>query len=256
MELAPGNGVTRVTRLTRTVTPNRLPLSLSQDPPNLKEPSMRLTLKLASALALTGLSVLGCTDSTGLGKPAPISVTLQQASSAAAAPSFQIMSPQGPAGVISLADVDSLNVRVTGVEALPVVNEEDSANDGAWQSVDVVGNGLLNLVKLPTETQGAFVVASDSVPSGDYGHVRFFMQDMTIWLNKQIQVGQIIFQANTPYTVTLPSGAQTGLKTKAQFTIPEGGGQVAIVFDGTATLANLSVTGTGAVVLAPVLQQR
>lgn len=217
---------------------------------------MRLSFNVLGLLATAGPFVLGCSDSSGLGKPAPISVTLQQAGSVIAAPSLQIMSPQGAAGVISLSDVDSLNVRVTGVEALPVVSQPDSANDAAWQPVSVVGNGLLNLVKLPTSTQGVFVLATDSVPSGDYGNVRFFLQDMTIWLNKQIQVGQIIFQPNTPYTVTMPSGAQTGLKTKASFTIPEGGGQVDIVFDGTATLANLTVTGTGAVVMAPVLRQK
>ncbi len=217
---------------------------------------MRLMLKALGGPVLIGLALFGCSDSTGLGKPAPISVTLQQASSAAASASFQMMSPQGATSLVTLADVDSLNVRVTRVEGLPVVSEGDSANDAAWQSVDVVGNGLLNLVKLPTETQGAIVVATDSIPSGDYGNLRFFMQDMTIWLNKQIQVGQIIFQAHTPYTLTMPSGTQTGLKTKAQFTVPEGGGQVSIVFDGTATLANMTVTGTGAVVLAPVLQQR
>ncbi len=217
---------------------------------------MRLTFRVLGILAMTGPFALGCTDSTGLGKPAPISVTLQQSSSAAAAPSFQLMSPQGATAVVTLADVDSLNARVTSVDALPVASEKDSTNDAAWQSVNVVGNGLINLVKLPTETQGAIVVATDSIPSGDYGNLRFFLEDITIWFNKQIGVGQIVFQPNTPYTVTMPSGTETGLKTKATFTLAEGGGQVSIVFDGTATLANLSVTGTGAVILAPVLRQR
>jgi len=214
---------------------------------------MRLTFKVLGVLATAGPFVLGCSDSTGLGKPAPISVTLQQASSAGA-PSLQIRSPEGASAVVTLADVDSLNARVTRVEALPVVNEGDSATDGAWQSVEVVGSGLINLIKLPTV--GGIVVATDSIPSGDYGNLRFFMEDMTIWFNKQIPVGQILFMPNTPYTVTMPSGAQSGLKTKATFTIPDGGGQVSIVFDGTATLANLIVGGTGAVIAAPVLRQK
>jgi hypothetical protein len=213
---------------------------------------MRLTYQVLGLITLAGPLVLGCSDSTGLGDPAPISVTLQQASSAGA-PSLQIRSPEGASAVITLADVDSLNVRVTRVEALPVVNQGDST-DGAWQSVDVVGSGFLNLVKLPTV--GGIVVGADSVPSGDYGNLRFFMEDMTIWFNKQIPVGQILFMPNTPYTVTLPSGTQSGLKTKATFTIPDGGGQVSIVFDGSATLANLTVVGTGAVIAAPVLRQK
>lgn len=207
-------------------------------------------------LILTGILVMACTDSTGLGDPAPLSVNLQLSGSPTASPSFQAVGTRAAGAVVSLADVDSLNARVTGVEALPRAFEPDSMNGGAWQSVEVSGNGLINLMKLPTLTQGAFVVAADSIPASDYVNLRFFMEGLTIWFNKQIQVGQITFQPNTPYTVTLPSGVQSGLKTRAQFTLPEGGAQVNILFDGGATLANLSITGTGAVVLAPVFTQR
>ena len=217
---------------------------------------MRQTYRVLGLITLAGPLVLGCSDGTGLGDPAPISVNLQQASSAAAAPALLVMSPQGATGVIGLSDVDSLDVRVTSVAVLPVASEKDSASNAAWQTVQVVGNGLLNLLKLPTSTQGAFVLASDSVPSGQYSQVRFFLENMTMWLNRQIQVGQILFQPNTPYTVTMPSGSETGLKTRAQFTIPDGGGSVDLVFDGTATLANLTLTGTGAVIMAPVLRQK
>jgi hypothetical protein len=215
-----------------------------------------MTIKSLGPAVLVALAVAACTDGTGLGDPAPISATLQLSGSPTASPSFQVVDARSAGAVVGLADVDSLNARVTRVEALPLAFEPDSMDGGAWQSVDVSGNGLINLVKLPTETQGALVVAADSIPSGEYVNLRFFMEDLTIWFNKQIQVGQIVFQPNTPYTVTLPSGAQSGLKTRARFTLPEGGAQVSIVFDGGATLANLSITGTGAVVLAPVLTQR
>ena len=129
---------------------------------------MRLTYQVLGLITLAGPLVLGCGDGTGLGDRAPISVTLQQASSAAAAPVLQIMSPQGATGVIALSDVDSLDVRVTRVEALPVASEKDSANDAAWQPVEVVGNGLLTLVKRPTATQGALVLATDSIPRANW----------------------------------------------------------------------------------------
>ena len=215
-----------------------------------------MTIKSLGPVVLVALAVAACTDGTGLGDPAPISATLQLSGSPSGGPALQVVNTRSPGAVVTLADVDSLNARVIRVEALPRAFEPDSMDGGAWQSVEVSGNGLLNLVKLPTEGQGALVVAADSIPSGDYVNLRFFMEDLTIWFNKSIQVGQIIFQPNSPYTVTLPSGAQSGLKTKAQFTLPEGGAQVHIVFDGGATLANLSITGTGAVVLAPVLTQR
>ena len=208
------------------------------------------------ASVLMALLAAACNDSTGLGNPAPLSVTLQQTSNAAASPTFQITGGQGVAALVALSDVDSLDAQVTKVEALPQSRSGDSTSDTAWISVAVVGNGFINLVKLPTSTQGALVVASDSVPAGAYGDLRFFLQGLTIWFDRQITVGQILLQPNTPYTVTVPSGAQTGLKTKAQFTVPAGGGQVNVVFDGTATLANLAVTGTGSIQLAPVLAQK
>lgn len=210
----------------------------------------------ALALTLTGIVLSACTDGTGLGDPAPLSVNLQLSGSPTGSPRFQVVDARSPGAVVTLADVDSLNVRLTRVEAMPLAFEPDSGDAGAWQTVEVAGSGLINLVKLPTQTQGAFVVATDSIPASEYIDLRFFMEDLTIWFNKQIQVGQIVFQPNTPYTVTLPSGAQTGLKTKARFDLPEGGAQVNILFDGTTTLANLAITGTGAIVLAPVLTSR
>jgi hypothetical protein len=215
-----------------------------------------MRIKSSGTALLVALAVSSCTDGTGLGDPAPISATLQLSGSPSGAPGFEVVGVRSPGAVVTLADVDSLNARVISVEALPLAYQADSMDGGAWQSVEVSGNGLINLVKLPTETQGSLVVAADSIPSGDYVNLRFFMEGLTIWFNRQIVVGQIVFQPNSPYTVTLPSGAQSGLKTKARFTVPEGGAQVNIVFDAGATLANLSITGTGAVVLAPVLTQR
>lgn len=214
-----------------------------------------MTIK-AFVIVVAGIAVAACSDGTGLGDPAPLSVTLQLSGAPSGSPAMDVVATPAPGAVVTLADVDSLNARVTRVEALPLAFQPDSMDGGAWQSVEVSGNGLINLVKLPTQTQSALVIAADSVPSGDYVDLRFFVEGLTIWFHQQIQVGQMVFQPNTPYTVTLPSGAQSGLKTKAQFTLPEGGTQVSIVFDGGATLANLSVTGTGAVVLAPVLTQR
>ena len=217
---------------------------------------MKRARRSLGAAALVALLAVGCNDSTGLGKPAPVSVTLQQATNAGAAASFQIVGEQGATALVVLGDVDSLNTQITRVEALPRSSLPDSTSDGAWIAVKIVGNGLLNLMSVPTSTQGALVVATDSIPSGSYGNLRFFMQGLTIWFNKQIAVGQIVLQPNTPYAVTMPSGTGTGLKTNAEFTVPEGGAQVSILFDASATLANLAFTGTGAVVMAPVLTQK
>ena len=127
---------------------------------------MKVSLRVLGAAALMALVTAACNDGTGLGSPAPLSVMLQQTSNAGASPTFQIVGEKGVTALVTLRDVDSLNAQLTSVEALPQSSEADSTNDAAWMPVAVVGNGFLNLVKLPTTTQGALVVASDTHAGG------------------------------------------------------------------------------------------
>lgn len=219
----------------------------------------QLKLK-AWGLGLVALVTAGC-EMSGLGGSAPATVTLQQTAGGSGSAAFQqvagwFASVAGSEATIDVADVDSVLATVTRVEFLPKASEDDEDNDAAWQSLDVVGNGRIDLVNLPTESEDGIVIASGDVAAGDYWNVRFFLEDVTIWFNRQIQLGQAFtYQPDTEYGVMVPSGDQTGLKTDAEFSIPEGGGEVSIVFDASASLANVTGTGTGMVILAPVLRK-
>lgn len=219
---------------------------------------MNLRWQMAVALG-AWVAVAGC-SLTGPSQPGPVRVTLQQTSSPAA-PGFAVAGVPGSGApgavqVLALSDVDSLMAVVTRVEALARSDQADSANPGAWQSIAVAGGGRVNLVKLPTVFQAGVVVAAGDLPAGEYTDLRFFLSGLALWVNRQVQVGPVTLMPGTGYPVSLPSGAETGLKTKAQFTVPEAGTQVAIVFDGPATLAGVAVTGSGTVTLAPVLRAR
>ncbi len=86
--------------------------------------------------------------------------------------------------------------------------------------------------------------------------VRLLVSGGTIVFDADISVGQFTFAAGNPgYGVTIPSGAQTGLKTDLAFTVGEGGStEVNLLFDEGATFQNATATGSGKVILAPVLR--
>lgn len=127
-----------------------------------------------------------------------------------------------------------------------------------WYSLTVDGDGRLDLVNLPVAASAGLLLASGEVPAGDYGAARLFISDATIWLNTPVttDVG-VTLQADTGYTVSLPRMAdRMGIATGAGFTIPDGGGTVALVFDASATIGGAGVRDDGTVVLRPVIRPR
>ena len=131
-----------------------------------------------------------------------------------------------------------------------------------WFALKVVGDGRLDLVHLPTDSAHALILASDSVPPGNYGAARLFLSDATIYLDTTITVdaedsAQVTFKADTGYSVKFPRLAQRfGFVTSAGFTIPQGGGNVDLIFDPTMTVANIRVNDDGQIVLRPALRPR
>ncbi len=127
-----------------------------------------------------------------------------------------------------------------------------------WYTLDVAGDGRLDLVHLPTESAGGLLLASGDLPAGDYGAARLLISDATIWFNTAITTDSgVTLEAGVGYAVELPRMAERmGIATGAGFTIPEGGGTVSLVFDANATLAGAHVTSDGRVVLRPVIRPR
>lgn len=111
---------------------------------------------------------------------------------------------------------------------------------------------------LPTSGESPLVIAAGQVPVGDYRMVRLVTSGATIYFNTTVQVGPAIFDPDTGYDVTIPSGSETGLKTDATFTVAaaEGGNptEVSLLFDEGTTFKNVTATGSGKVMLSPVIR--
>ena len=160
---------------------------------------------------------------------------------------------------IDLETVDSLMVTLDRIEFLPAVQDDEDENgengeNGGWQSLDVE-DVRFDLLALPATDETGLVLVIGELPVGDYRNVRLFVSDVMVWFNTPIQIGAAFtYDADVGYEVVVPSGDQTGIKTDQGFSVPVEGADVALVFDENATLANVTATGNGKVILAPVLR--
>lgn len=124
-----------------------------------------------------------------------------------------------------------------------------------WYSLDVVGSGHLNLLALPIDTASGLVLASGTLPVGEYGAARLILSSAKIYFDTTISTAAgFTFLPNVAYDVTLPSRDSTkGIMTKAGFTLSAGGANVVLTFDPGATLRGAVVTGTGEIIIRPTL---
>jgi hypothetical protein len=191
---------------------------------------------------------------------ASVRVTLQRAGTGITAQPVAtwLASVTGSQGGIDLATVDHLFVTVERVEFLPTPTNgdgESNGDGGPWIPLDVE-DVEIDLVALPVEGEPGITLVTTDLDPGEYRNVRLFVRNAVLWLNTPFQVGNAVYGTEDGHPVRIPSGDQTGIKTDQGFTIPDGGGDVALVFDENATLANVHGTGNGQVMLAPVLRVR
>ncbi len=181
-------------------------------------------------------------------------------------------------GPIDPSLVDSLMVTVTRVEVLPDPQHfqfgdrfawggpnkgqgghgqhrfGDGTYDGDWYSLEVVGDGRLDLMHLPAETESGLVIAAGEIPPGVYSHLRLFVRDAMIWFNTAIErPNGVLFEPDVGYEVVIPSVEETGIKTRMDLEVPEGGGEIVLVFDNADMMARAVATGSGEIMVPPVL---
>jgi hypothetical protein len=164
----------------------------------------------------------------------------------------------GVLGGVALSSIDSINVTITGVDAV-----RSEGDEGYIQLTLAEGaEGRINLLDLPEDGGGAGVgvqLARGSVPAGTYTGIRlrYDVATATIALNEDVTVGGETFTAGT-YTLEVPSGPQTGIKVPfASLTLAgEDAGNVVLTFDADATIQHVTATGAGKLLLVPVLQVR
>jgi hypothetical protein len=221
-------------------------------------------------LAVAGAVAAGsgaCTDSAGLGNTGSVEVTMHQS----AAPLMQIvdglaLSGLDAEGTVSPSQVDSLVIEVTSISFL--ADSSDVATDpdaedccGYWIHLGLTDALWIDLANLPDETTNPLIIAAGDVPVGMYRKVRLLVGDAYAVFNEPIMVGNAAsFEEGVPHAVTVPSGAQTGLKTDTDFEVTADGDgnptEVNLVFDPSSTYKNLHGTGSGKIMLSPIFRMR
>jgi hypothetical protein len=155
--------------------------------------------------------------------------------------------PRGPGG-----HPDSLGERHDSMMGDSARGRDDEDGEHRVFTLGVVSGGRFDLRHLPTETEGGIVLASGSVPPGTYDRVRLVVRAGFIWLNTPIVTPQgDTLPADTAIPVFFPSH---GLVVDAQLTVPDGGGDVPLIFDAAQTFAHVIVTGEGRVIVTPVMR--
>ncbi|UCF39735.1 MAG: DUF4382 domain-containing protein [Gemmatimonadota bacterium] len=248
------------------------------------------------ALGSLLLGLAACSDAgTGAGEMADATISLQQgvveplldAALVLPAGYESTTDPAGNSGPpvhrgpIDPSLVDSLMVTVTRVEVLPDPQQFEFGEkfawggpntgqgghgqhrfgkgtyDGDWYSLDVVGNGRIDLMHLPAEADNGLIVAAGEIPPGVYSHVRLFVSDAMIWFNTIIErPNGVRFEPEVGYTVVIPSVEETGIKTHVDFEVPDGGSEIVLVFDTENMMARAVATGSGEIIVAPVLKSK
>lgn len=124
-----------------------------------------------------------------------------------------------------------------------------------WYTLDVVSGGHLNLLALPTDTTNGIVLASASLPAGEYGAARLIVTSATIYFDTTFTTSNgFTFKPDTGYTVTLPMrDSVMGIMTKAGFTLSAASPTVVLAFDPRTMLNGAIVSASGQILIRPVL---
>lgn len=213
------------------------------------------------ALALC-VALAACTDQAGMES---VDVTLQQTDGMLTqAVSGWYASITGGSSTTAAIDPDtvaSLTITITDIEFLPVGNAAAEGDESAWMPLPLPEPVELDLMSLPTEDGSPLVIVSGAVDVGRYADVRLFTSSASIVFTGPIDLSEAgEFEGGMSYNVSIPSGEHTGIKTDASFNVEADAqgniNNVNLLFSPGATFLNVTGTGTGEVILAPVIRSR
>jgi len=136
----------------------------------------------------------------------------------------------------------------------------ECAKNGGWIPFVLDEPLTVDFMALPAPNESPVVIASGSVPVGTYRNVRLFVEDEFVVFSEPFTVGNSVFDMDTEYPVVIPSAEKTGIKTDLTFTVTadnEGNEEeVNLLFDTEATFRGVTATGSGKVMLPPVLKAK
>lgn len=216
-------------------------------------------------VALT-TTLAACGDGTGPGDSAEMEVRLSSDAAIAGGTVASVLGGSAAGmGSIALDAVDSITITLTGIEAIRVTDGEESM---VTLSLQGEGTGRIDLLDLPVQPAGeddlddegtTVRLARGDVPAGTYNglRLRYDVETASISLNRDVTVGQHTFTAGT-HTLVVPSGAQTGIKVPFQSLVIGDGteGDVLLLFEAGTTVQNVVATGSGKLMMPPVLKAR
>lgn len=218
--------------------------------------------KSVGALATAGMMLAACGDSTGPGATGEMDVRLTTRADVSGGTLGSVLGESaGGMAPISLEAIDSINLTLTGIDAGRGTETDD------WVHLALVeeGQARIDLMALPVDDDPGGVagdtvrLARGEVPVGTYTGVRlrYDVATATITLNREVTVGQRTYAAGT-HALAVPSGAQTGVKLPFQTLVigSDEEADVVLVFDGEATIQNANATGSGSILLSPVMHAR
>ncbi len=134
--------------------------------------------------------------------------------------------------------------------------EGERWDHAGWITVTLAQPDTIDLLALPVDSSKAIVIATDSIPAGTYGRVRLEVSSGSVTFDSTVTARHgITFQADSVYPLTIPSGAQSGIKTNVSFTVSADStgtpAPIQLIFDPTNTFTHLVVTGDGKIILSP-----
>lgn len=213
--------------------------------------------ELAATALIAAFGLVACEDGvTGPGS-ATTSVTLTRADDGGAALASQVVNSRTGLSQVSLDAVSSIVVRVNRVQVHRAETEGDSEGDDdagpAWVDLDVETQEI----DLISDLDGGqtLTIAEGELSAGDYDQVRLFVEGATVTFSEPQAVPGAGNQTVTEARLTIPSVQQTGIKIPgASFTVEEdAGATVDIEFEAGTSVQNINITGTGEVMMNPVL---
>lgn len=211
-----------------------------------------MCIRRVTIMATASMLLAACSDITTTNGVHQVDVTLQQGDGLVlAAPAFATAA--NAQGKLLADQVDSLFLTITTISFLSVAEDEES--EASWMSFALPEPITVDLLALPTEEATPLIIASGELPAGDYEKLRFRISASSIFLNTRTTVGNSTFDPDTPYEVTVPSGATAGLKTDLGFSVADDV-EVNLLFSPKTTFDGVTATGNGKVILSPVLMAR
>ena len=211
--------------------------------------------RLFLPLLAGALLVSGCESATGADAGDETRVVLARSGSGSgslAASMYAAVAAEMPP--VALSNVASIDVVITGVQALPVV--ADTASEAQWVTLDLSAPTSVNLLALPTDAAtGGVEIARGDLPAGSYGNLRLLFSGATITFKEPVKVGQVTYPANEKIQLTIPSG-KVRIPTASFAVTAESGPTIKLVFDASASVNKIVATGADKIIMPPVLTAR